>query len=541
VGVFDAIGLLGPAVVNRCAAIFDSVLRSQFINQVEKKLKSGLPDRQREDMCALFHTAVDEMLKSLGVKCTHEIAISMIKAMDEPFASGSSDSHTESQRVLIDKISTACAINDAPKTDYQTLPATPKAPSFWQGGSTGSPGSLPAPSAQRQHQAMVRGGDGGVNCASICETLLMNRNVSRGPSGDAAVSQKRVRKFDYEEDPSDAQEEIVDHDNANRQFADISQTVRTLGRSLMKFDNTSPEQRAYLISSLIDMASGPDIPVAIQSNNSLNAFELRSANFVLQRYLSSMVKGTMDSVLMSIASVNYRFAQPDEILKNNAQLQERLLSVLLGYDYPYLTSEQPRRTRYLSLDVVIPFLFRHRSVLIKMVDEDGSSVEMAGVSLEADIHKSHLFRAITAKDVFHHSSEGQVPSEQRSALINQWYTKWTTANDTDNELDHKSLVCDLVTFLVQSRYRFSKDEQRIKELEGQLDEWRGVEAHLQSFSGYVSKFQSRLVGNDKLPDESKHWIPIKKERFDVHSDDESPQVKTRDPFSSSSAPRRTFR
>merc|ERR1712070_475416 len=140
-----------------------------------------------------------------------------------------------------------------------------------------------------------------------------------------------------------------------RPFSQSPQELLILGQVLQEFRTLSPEERAYVVANLMNMASSPDIPVSLNENKSMSSFELRSANFVLQRFISAIVKLTMDSVLTNLATVTYDFAHPQNMSRNNHQIQQRFLSVLLGYDYPYLEKDRPPADRHLKPTTVIRY------------------------------------------------------------------------------------------------------------------------------------------------------------------------------------------
>merc|ERR1712070_893811 len=195
---------------------------------------------------------------------------------------------------------------------------------------------------------------------------------------------------------SDSDDSDDDDDGQRvRPFSQSPQELLILGQVLQEFRTLSPEERAYVVANLMNMASSPDIPVSLNENSSMSEFELRSANFVLQRFISAIVKLTMDSVLTNLATVSYEFAHPANIARNSHKIQQRFLSVLLGYDYPYLVEDRPRGNWHLKPTTVIRYLYRHRNKLLSLMGPDKDALmTVDGTTEEADIHMSPLFAAV---------------------------------------------------------------------------------------------------------------------------------------------------
>lgn len=336
-----------------------------------------------------------------------------------------------------------------------------------------------------------------------------------------------------------------ENDTRLRQFAQLSSDGLELGLSLQQLRNTSPLDRAYLMGTLTRLASSPDIPLQLQTNSGMTNVELASANFVVKRFISSMVKNTMDSTLLALTALQYKFAQPQKSSDNEHELMQRFLSVLLGYEYPYLTSEQPASKSYLSLDVVIPFLFRHRKKLVGILfrecagsglpdddgrrgegdsgdatpPDDGSTMELfsiasdddntmfAGTSLEMGIENSCLLQAVVARSKKPQDESGPPVEDDVLALINSWHRLWSRGHKQNSASDKKKLVNDLVDFLTSDRYSLSPDEREVRTLQTQLEGWRQFEIMVASFRKYNKEHGEELVGNGVLPEGHERWIP----------------------------------
>jgi len=313
-------------------------------------------------------------------------------------------------------------------------------------------------------------------------------------------------------------------------FAHIADQVKLLSGVMHQLKPSTPEDRAYLMSNLISMNTSPDIVVPHQDAGKLNSdgFERESINFVIQRYITAAVKSSLDQVLGTLAHSTYRFSHPAQFQENIDELNERLLSIMLGYRYPYLTKDQPRSEIHLSLDMVIPFLYRNLDQLTDgswKVDEAGADeaerkmkrvslskdgepgqkepeVEIKGTSLETDIWRSVLFQAIC---------ENIQDAGVMKAKIIQWHEKWRKADKHRNKEYGRDLVQEVLEFLMEHTYRkISKRgeiEDEIREHQRRMTDWSKLQGYFDSFSSFLMQHGSKLCGVDELPDELKNLKP----------------------------------
>jgi len=299
-----------------------------------------------------------------------------------------------------------------------------------------------------------------------------------------------------------------------------------LDLALLNLKNLGPERRAELVSRLMDQNCGPDVVAPICATSRFREFELESINFVIKRYMTSAIKKTTDEILLNCTSIVYKFMHPIALARNSADLNERYMSLLMGYPYPYTIREQPRQLRHLSLDVVIPFLKRHIPQLKaygaahkpncdvgypECVKEDFWSTTQ-----ELEMKKSKLvqgiFALLTNPEIgnFFVSNRGSAEGKHTSALqiavsfIDVWYIKWLKGLKDDQM--NSSLAEDIRNFLLEIRY-WNRDRAK-RDLSKQIDRWESItsgwelaEVAVDDFHAFVKQHSSQLVGNEDLTPE----------------------------------------
>jgi hypothetical protein len=254
------------------------------------------------------------------------------------------------------------------------------------------------------------------------------------------------------------------------------------------------------MANLINMSSGPDVVPDPQCHGHLNKFEKRAINYVIPRNVSAAVKSTSDDVVLNVQATAYRFTHPVALQDDIVVLKnDRLLSLCLGYDYPYLQKEQPRQFRHLSLDIVIPFLYRWKKQLLPKENHSEAPATLRehldGTILETLIYQSHLFQAVCAK-VY---NEKMIPDPEgvvaMDAKIENWYTKWI-CSDTQSE---QALRNDVLMFLLECRYEQTGDnvlKEEVRQLNKQVTEWKSLKGYLGSFNQFIQNHGDDLLGKN---------------------------------------------
>jgi hypothetical protein len=327
-------------------------------------------------------------------------------------------------------------------------------------------------------------------------------------------------------------------DQQEQSFARLHPNVRRLADCTNSLTNTSPYDRAYLMSSLIASQTSPDVVVPVQhaSRLSRDGFEERSVNYVIQRFVSAGVKSTLDDVLLNSSNLAGRFTYGPNIEQNWMALEERLLSLLLGYKYPYLAKERPRTDRHLHLDTVIPFLYRHKDSLTKLEASQVSqstSGDQHCISLEKRIDESYLFQAvcqamfevsggtITKKSISDAASgEAFDASKKTKADILNWYDLWDES--AENEGSQRLLNSALINYLLESRSSASPRlllQKEVQDLRDQVEKWEKFKHYLLQFKDLVAKHSKDLLSAEdpqQLPAAVQHAKPaLALDRFDA--------------------------
>jgi len=291
-------------------------------------------------------------------------------------------------------------------------------------------------------------------------------------------------------------------DGRERPFASIcAENVKVVAECCNKLPTTRPVDRAYLLGNLIGMATAPDVVVPIENVHHLNKFEQESMNFVAQRNITAAVKNTLDDVNKKIAVTSYRFGHPAKIAENLDVLMERLLSILLGYNYPFTSRDRPTKFHYLSLDVVIPFMFRHRCALSGGLMGQDAKTDLPGTTHETKIFASHLFQAVCQKIWKNDQGEEIVDekgADEVNAKIKEWYELWVLSFE-DGATHRKFLNESLVQFLLSSRYSspsHDKLRKRIQELNRSKADWCRVRSYMKSFSKLVDQHGEDLLAKN---------------------------------------------
>lgn len=256
---------------------------------------------------------------------------------------------------------------------------------------------------------------------------------------------------------------------------------------------------------------------------------MESINFVIKRYMTSAIKKTTDEILVNCTSVMYKFTHPIALARNRDDLNERYMSLLMGYPYPYTVREQPRHLRHLSLDVVIPFLKRHLREIQAYGDaqENNESADKQNnfwaTSQERELKNSKIvqgvFALLTNPEVGRHfSSNGGVVDGDNSAtrlavsFIEVWYTKWLQGLKNDNM--SASLTADIKSFLLEIRY-WKEDHVKhglglnVRKWSTIANKWAEAGGALDSFYAFVKQHCGQLVGNAPLTPEQSELRPKK--------------------------------
>jgi len=290
-------------------------------------------------------------------------------------------------------------------------------------------------------------------------------------------------------------------------------------------------ERAKLVSQLMDQNSGPDVVAPITLTSRLNDFQLDSINYVVKRYMASAIKKTTDEVLLNCTSLTYKFMHPVAISKNQADLNERHMSLLMGYPYPYTVRQQPRCQRHLSLDVVIPFLY-HRKKELRILAEkfkgknskaDGQTdVEEEKVSDRSNWGTSQeklAYQSRIVQGIFTLISEKNDPAstyisslDKGISCVTSWFMKWEQADRDNDDTLRASLIMDIKSFLLEMRYR--RQDKRKEALKAEIqqfkecaDQWEATAQSLVNFREFVKKHSKDLAGNASLDDEQKCLKP----------------------------------
>lgn len=256
--------------------------------------------------------------------------------------------------------------------------------------------------------------------------------------------------------------------------------------------------------------------------------------------MSAKVKHTTDEIILHVTSVPHRFS-PAKASRNDDELQERVLSFSLGYNYPYLSGERPRCQRHKSEEMIIDFLYRHRHALVCLLlaffnKAPEGEKEVDGTTDEEDIQHSVFFQAFQSfctslrrlsdqekeqmkeqvaaeycsnghpcspdqvtEDMLHQTLVKE-KAEQVLALINGWHGLLETGSTS-------ALNAELINFLLPFRYRNSKSARRMEQLKQNFDEWQRVLEQIDSFQQLYSEHGEELFGANPLSKEAKTWIP----------------------------------
>jgi len=279
-------------------------------------------------------------------------------------------------------------------------------------------------------------------------------------------------------------------------------------RNLKEF---SAEDRAKKVSEMMDLNSGPDVVVPVQNTSNLSQFELESINYVIKRYMAAAIKKTTDEVLLNCTSIIYRMSHPINMLNNSAELDERMVSILMGYPYPYSFSEQPRALRHLSLDVVIPFLHRHVE-LLKWDHQPQVGQDLRCTSQETLVYESKIVQGIYQ---LLNQRQGSDTEKEAKSWVKSWYLKWEVADHYNDTNQRRNLVHDIKNFLLKIRYM--KQERRKENLmkdickwKDIINKWERVNNSLDSFKVFMDNYGGALMGNQELSPEHKALKPMKK-------------------------------
>lgn len=292
----------------------------------------------------------------------------------------------------------------------------------------------------------------------------------------------------------------------------------------------------------MDQNAGPDVVTQITLTSNLSEFEVNSINYVVKRYMASAVKKMTDEVLLNCTSLTYKFMHPVAIGKNLADLNERHMSLLMGYPYPYTLQQQPRSLRHLSLDVVVPFLYDRKEELKALAHcdvLDGDDNISPCTTQEMKAKKSPIVQSIFTliRESKNNSSpeiQGMTPEDQVISHVNSWYMKWHSA-DQDNDPQLRAiLVSEVKSFLLNMRYR--NDDQYKKEIHEEMTRWKKNMASwqeatqsLRSFQIFVKKYGLELSGNQKLDDNQKKRKPLQIEVEEIDYDDRDDLLKQSKP------------
>merc|ERR1712048_915103 len=321
-----------------------------------------------------------------------------------------------------------------------------------------------------------------------------------------------------------------------------------LDLALRSLKNTDETDRAKMVSILMDQNSGPDVVAPICLTSQLRKFEMQSINFVIKRYMTSAIKKTTDEILLNCTSIIYKFMHPVALARNRDDLNERYMSLLMGYPYPFAVREQPRHLRHLSLDVVIPFLKRHipefksyGDAQVKDVANPEKEKGFWATSQEKELKKSKLvqgiFALLTNPEVgqyFVSSRTGDdgahSPAQLAVSFIEVWYTKWVQG--LKNENMSASLTTDIKSFLLEVRYW--KEDHAKNALRKQvtywseiMNKWEEADCALDSFNAFVRQHSGQLVGNAPLTAEQCELRPKKVLREAVDLEGSPPNEMSR--------------
>jgi len=313
-----------------------------------------------------------------------------------------------------------------------------------------------------------------------------------------------------------------------------------LDLALQNLENLDEKGKAHKVSELMNQNCGPDVVAPICATSKLREFEVESINFVIKRYMTSAIKKTTDEILLNCTSIVYKFMHPVALARNRDDLNERYMSLLMGYPYPYTIREQPRHLRHLSLDVVIPFLKRHITQLkaygyarknkIEGLPE-GVTKEFWATTQELGMNESKLvqgiFALLTNSELGNFflnnrgSNDGSTCTLQLAvSFVDVWYMKWLEGLKGDHM--SASLAEDIRTFLLEIRYwkaDGAKNDLRMQMtcLRDLVSQWEKVQVALNSFHDFAKL--SLLPLDGELTHEQRELRPKKLDFDEAPPDD----------------------
>lgn len=244
---------------------------------------------------------------------------------------------------------------------------------------------------------------------------------------------------------------------------------------------------------------------------------------MVQRYITAGIKYSTDDVLQSITAMAYDYTHSNRIEDHETEALHRYLSLLLGYPYAYQPQERPRSHHFLELDTVLPFLYRHREALCSDTGPDSADGPEV-LESEADVCKSRLFQCVCCT-----LAEEPERREYVRALVVTWYDLWRMLQeDPKDSAQQQRLVLSIMEFLLD-RFHFRGIspqhvlEQKLKEAQRVLQEWREVFAFAGSFVSFLRQHGPALSGVQQLPDEISQ---LKPEMPNLQFEDEAEAVVT---------------
>ncbi|CAD7937479.1 unnamed protein product [Amoebophrya sp. A25] len=257
-------------------------------------------------------------------------------------------------------------------------------------------------------------------------------------------------------------------------------------------------------------------------------FSERSMSFVYQRNLSEGMVQSVNAALWLAAEALAPFKSPDAGKTLEKMCQEGLMSLYLGYRKPLPAAERPHELLFLSLDVVIPVLYRFRGDLFAIYANDptataehfswlnlspdhegeydcadyqddleqdhvgaeqGRADHSGGAAPRARTSFSWLERKVFLKsplaDAVLSKFERAHTDEQRLRIVDNIET-W---NEYFNQGNREALLVDMLQLLSQHRYEHvnsaEKLEERMRLARSEEFFWKNVKDRLQEYSTYL--------------------------------------------------------
>eukprot|EP00762_Andalucia_godoyi_P001968 ANDGO_06089.mRNA.1 hypothetical protein len=201
-------------------------------------------------------------------------------------------------------------------------------------------------------RAFLSKGVDGADDISILEALIQEIKATGGTL------------LDMDEHDTDSMYKYADKDA--ELFFNLPRAVRFLLSATQCLPALDRDARSKLVAMLPRAQFTPDCPVPLQSISDVNRFDTASFNHVNRRIISTSLFEYHLAACRIASMVLYADTHSGGTKRRVLETLERVLSLLLGYPYPYLESERPQELYYLEPDSIIRFVHKHMKELIAL-------------------------------------------------------------------------------------------------------------------------------------------------------------------------------